>query len=173
MTYQPPPQPPQQPYPPQYQQPGPPPGPYGPPPMQPPAGWQPPPPEKASPRKLALIFGALGVVVVGLFVIGTLTKKTSAPESDGVSVQLTSCDMDSAGIASAKVGLTIKNGGDRERDVRVELEYRDSSGARIDTDTVYVRNVAAGDTVRHDETTLLDAPPSGQGRCVITSTVVS
>jgi hypothetical protein len=52
--------------------------------------------------------------------------------------------------------------------VTIGIEYRDSSGARIDTDTARVRNVAPGDTVRTEETTLLDAG-APTGRCQITS----
>ena len=55
----------------------------------------------------------------------------------------------------------------------LDLRYQPEADIDQGATTVYVRNVAAGDTVRRDETTLLDAPPSGQGRCVITSTVVS
>jgi hypothetical protein len=49
----------------------------------------------------------------------------------------------------------------------VKIEYRDGGGNRIDTDTAYVRNIAPGDTVRTDESTILDAVPAGSISCQI------
>ncbi|MGN9894712.1 hypothetical protein [Micromonospora sp. L31] len=50
----------------------------------------------------------------------------------------------------------------------LEVEYRDVSGARLDTDTAYVGSVPAGDTVRGEESTFLNASPgSGTITCKI------
>ena len=61
----------------------------------------------------------------------------------------------------------MKNNGDTTRSATVAVEYRDGDGARLDTDTVYVRSVAPGDTARSDESTFLDAEAVSV-RCVIT-----
>lgn len=137
-----------------------------------PPGFYPPPPP---PRKksfwsstggiLTIVFGAIALIVVlcgGLAVIGRVGDSKAMSKID---VQLTSC----GGTGSvATVGYSVTNNGDRARRVTLELEYRDASGARLDTDTAYVGSVPAGDTVRGEESTILNASESGTITCKVT-----
>lgn len=157
------------------------------PPAQPPAGQpypppyaQPvsPPPFYPPPKKksfwsstggvfaiLGMVFGGVILLCVGLAAVGLVSDRNAASKMD---VQITSCKFTGSEVLpSATVGYTVVNNGDSTRSVSIKIEYRDSSGARIDTDTAYVRDVKAGDTVRGEETTLLDAAPSGSGECVV------
>ncbi|MDH6466380.1 hypothetical protein M2302_006588 [Micromonospora sp. A200] len=80
-------------------------------------------------------------------------------------VQVTPC---SGTGSTATIGYTVKNNGSKARRVTLEVEYRDVSGARLDTDTAYVGSVPAGDTVRGEESTFLNASPgSGTITCKI------
>ena len=112
-----------------------------------------------------------GIIVLIVVVIGTLgvlagvLGERGAGSSD-ITVRITSCVL---GEVGGKVGLEVTNGSGRTRTVRIGLEYRDGSGARVDTDTATVRGVRPGETVRHDEPTLLNAAVTGQGECVVTS----
>jgi len=135
------------------------------------------PPAQAAKSKTAFWLRGPGIILVivavglALFGIVALTGglKAGTAADDDLSVTMTSCEFTgSDSLPSAKVGLTVTNNGDRTRSVTIGIEYRDSSGARIDTDTARVRNVAPGDTVRTEETTLLDAG-APTGRCQITS----
>ncbi|MFI2650218.1 hypothetical protein [Micromonospora fulviviridis] len=143
------------------------PGPYGPPPpphppIQGPPGFYPPPPPKKPSfwgstvgilTIIGICGGALLVICLGLVLIGGISDRNAASKID---VQLTSC----GGSGSvAKVGYSVTNNGDQARRVRLDIEYRDSSGARLDTDTAYVGSVPAHDTVRGEESTILNATP--------------
>ncbi|WP_280841636.1 FxLYD domain-containing protein [Micromonospora sp. A200] len=80
-------------------------------------------------------------------------------------MQVTPC---SGTGSTATIGYTVKNNGSKARRVTLEVEYRDVSGARLDTDTAYVGSVPAGDTVRGEESTFLNASPgSGTITCKI------
>lgn len=149
----------------------PPPPPY-PPVAGPPHGYYPPPPPvrksfwSSSGGILTIIgicFGALVVLCGGMAVIGRAGDNAALSKID---VQLTSC----GGTGSvAKVGYSVTNNGGQNRRVTIELEYRDSSGARLDTDTAYVGEVPAGDTVRGEESTILNATPAnGAVTCKVT-----
>lgn len=142
---------------------GPPPGAFYPP--------QPPPPRKGSfwgtsGGILLIVFGSiaiLGVVCVGLVTVGRISDSNSAKQID---VTLTSC----GGTGSvAKVGYTVTNNGGQARRVTLKLEYRDASGARLDTDTAYVGSVPAGDTVRGEESTILNATSDSTITCKVVS----
>lgn len=111
-----------------------------------------------------VVIVAVGLVLFAISALsGTLDTGKARAEAD-----VTSCEVGgSDSLPTGKVGLTVKNISDKTRSFSVDIEYRDSGGARIDTDTAYVRNVAPGDTVRTEESTLLDAPVSA-GTCVIT-----
>ncbi|MFI6332903.1 FxLYD domain-containing protein [Micromonospora chersina] len=100
------------------------------------------------------MLGSLAVVALlcgGLATIGALSNRQSLNHID---VQVTSCE--STGSV-AKVGFTVRNSGKQARRVTLDIEYRDAAGARLDTDTAYVGNVPAGDTVRGEESTILNA----------------
>ncbi|MEU5914203.1 FxLYD domain-containing protein [Micromonospora sp. NPDC047527] len=130
-----------------------------------PGGYYPPPtppPKKgsfwgSSVGILLIIFGSiaiLGVICGGLVLVGRISDSNAAKQID---VQLTSC----GGTGSvAKVGYTVTNNGSQARRVTLKLEYRDATGARLDTDTAYVGSVPAGDTVRGEESTILNATSS-------------
>ncbi len=151
------------------QHPGPP---YAPPPYppSPPGFYPPPPPQKKSFWRstggvLLIVFGSIGLVVLlcgGLATVGMISDRN---ELEKIDVQLTSC----GGTGSvAKVGYSVTNNGDTARRVTLDIEYRDSSGARLDTDTAYVGSVPAHDTVRGEESTILNATPdNGSISCKI------
>jgi hypothetical protein len=129
---------------------------YGPPPR---------PNQKTNWKLFSLIFTPLAALLV-LGVIGSLMQGPA--KSARFDVDIVSCKFEGADfLPSATVGLTVKNTGDATDDARISIEFRDSSGARVDTDTAYVRDVAPGDTVRTEEITMLDAPMTS-GRCVVT-----
>lgn len=117
---------------------------------------------------IILIVIAVGLALFGIYALtGGLAPKPAA--ADDLDVSITSCTFTGSDtLPSAKVGLTVTNNGSRTRSVSIGIEYRDSSGARIDTDTARVSSVKPGDTVRTEETTLLDAGTTS-GRCLITS----
>jgi hypothetical protein len=106
-----------------------------------------------------LLIGLLSVV------LGAVNPATPARQQ--LQVEITSCEFDGAdiGLPSATVGLQITNTGSTAKGARVEIEYRDGGGARVDTDTAYVKSIAPGDVARHEETTLLDAGVTSGGSC--------
>jgi hypothetical protein len=142
-----------------------------------PPGYVAPPPPKT--RKdfwlrgpgIVILFVAAGILIgVPLAIAGISTSPTGdAPAGSGFDVQVTSCEMTGDSLSSATVGLIVTNNQKRADSVRIEVEFRDGSGRRIDTDTAYIRDVAPGDTVKHEESTLLNATPTGRGTCQITS----
>jgi hypothetical protein len=144
---------------------------YGPPPGYPaPAG----PPVKPPNSKLVfwtsptgiicmlLIMGAVVAIIVGV------TNRLSGPASDNFEITVTSCDATAGPLSTAKVGFTIKNTSSTPRSATVQIEYRDGAGSRLDTDTAHVQTIQPGDTVRHDESTILDAEAAGAIQCAIT-----
>ncbi|MFI6266170.1 FxLYD domain-containing protein [Micromonospora sp. NPDC051006] len=137
----------------------------------PPPGFYPPPrpPQKkhflATPGGIFLVvFGTvalMGAICVGLVTVGRVSDNNAVKQLD---VQVTSC----TGTSSvATIGYTVKNNGNEDRRVTLKVEYRDSSGARLDTDTAYVGSVPAGDTVRGEESTVLNASPGSSITCKI------
>lgn len=148
--------------------------PYPPPPGQhpgyPPPGFYPPPPRKrgfwSSATGILTILG-LSIVAVVLFCGGlaAIGKVGDDRERSKIDARITSCG---GNEPVATVGYTVTNNGAKARRVRLDIEYRDSSGARIDTDTAYVGEVPAGDTVRGEESTILNAVPAdGRFSCEI------
>lgn len=137
--------------------------PLGPPPVQPPA-----PPSSRRDFWLKGPGVILVVIAVGLALFsisllsGVMDKKKISADA-----KVVSCSLGAASsLQTATVGISLTNTGDKTRSFTVDIEYRDGSGSRIDTDTAYVRDVAPGDTVRVDESTLLDATVSS-GTCEI------
>jgi hypothetical protein len=114
-----------------------------------------------------LIVVAVGLVLFGIAALGGGIY--GAPAKPAFKVAVTSCDSNgSADLPNATVGFTVTNTGKATRSARVEIEYRDDAGNRIDTDSSWVRDIAPGDTARSTESTLLDAPPDGGLSCAIT-----
>lgn len=143
-------------------QPPPAPAAYGPPPTPP---GPPAPPRKPSFWSTSagglVIAGAVIVAIMGAVAVGLLLRSQRRADLD---VTVVSCEFHGS---TATVGYTVQNTGDSAHDVTLKIEYRDGSGARIDTDTAYVRGVPPGDTVRGEESTFLDAPTTS-GRCLVT-----
>lgn len=115
---------------------------------------------------LTIVFGSLALVVVVVLCMPLGLIAMIGDRGDAVSkmeVRVTSCEVFGS---VAKVGFSVKNIGDMTRSATLKIEYRDSAGARLDTDTSYVRNVAPGETVRGEVSTILDAPTTS-GSCKI------
>lgn len=117
---------------------------------------------------IMLIIVAVGLVFVGIIALtgGLEPGSGSGSSASDVKVSVTSCEFSDSGMAT--VGITATNNGDRTQSVRVGIEYRDSAGARIDTDSTWVRDIPPGDTVRTEEVTMLDASATS-GKCAVTS----
>jgi hypothetical protein len=144
--------------------------PAGPWPPQPPpyAGQPQPAPPPANPRREFWLKGPgviVVVVAVGLVLFGITQVFSAVKPKPSADVTVVSCELGgSSSLPSATVGLQVRNTGKTTHTFAVRVEYRDGGGSRVDTDTAYARDVAPGDTVRVDETTLLDAAVSG-GTC--------
>jgi hypothetical protein len=109
------------------------------------------------------------VILGGLVVIiGGIGAQLAGPVADDFDVTVTSCEAADGSLPTAKVGFTIKNTSSTVQSAIVQIEYRDSAGNRVDTDRAVVRSIAPGDTVSREESTLLDAAPTGALRCAIT-----
>jgi hypothetical protein len=141
---------------------------YGPPPTAPVQPWKP------RTRKDFWLRGP-GLIILGVILavlisvpIALTGGLSSTPAGSGFDVKVLSCEMTGEVIDSATVGLQVTNTQKVADSVSVKVEYRDGSGRRIDTDTAYIRDVQPGDTVKHEETTLLNASVTGRGACVIT-----
>lgn len=140
-----------------------------------------PPPPPARSRKdwwlkgpgLIVLIAALGVPLGLLLVLGGGNTGAGTPDDirKQITVQVSDCEMSGAdGLNTAKVSLVVGNISQQTRSARIEIEYRDGNGRRLDTDTAYIRDIEPGDTVSHQESTILDGVPTGQGgTCAITS----
>jgi hypothetical protein len=121
---------------------------------------------------VAIVAG--GVLTLGLLLCGGLLALGVAGNNAAekkIDAKVTSCRQSDGPLATAHVGLEVHNGAATTRTIRVHVEYRDAAGKRIDIDTAVLRDVAAGDTVAHEEGTVLaiDTPVT----CAITGTDVS
>ncbi|MEV6633858.1 FxLYD domain-containing protein [Actinoplanes sp. NPDC051470] len=139
----------------------------------PPTGYPTPPPApKPKPTFWQTFPGAMtivGIVVAGIAVLFLLPMINPGPDGDDLDVNLTSCNASQFG--NARVGITVKNNSKQKVTAKIGIEFRDSAGARVDTDTAYVRDIAPGDTARSEELTNLDAS-SGSITCKLTSASV-
>lgn len=138
-------------YPPQYQQP------YAP---------VPPPVDRKREIRKALVIA--GVAIVACLVVFAVLW-FSAPQDKAGRFTLSACRVTSASLNVATASFTITNTTGSTQSATLAIEYRDATGAKLDTDTAYVRGIAPGDTVRRDEPTLLDGAPAGSITCAITS----
>lgn len=142
-------------------------------PQQVPYGYQPPPPARPVSPRLAFWTSGQGIVCIFLIagvavaVLVGIVNAVSGPAAKNFKAAVTSCEATGSTLPTATIGLTVTNTSDRVRSATVKVEYRDGAGNRIDTDTAYVRNIAPGDTARTEESTILDAAPSGTMRCEI------
>lgn len=138
------------------------------PPPPPPYGYPPPPapPRKGLPQWVLTLGIVLPLVLPVVFVVGMSALDSNRAPAE---VDMTSCTFEGGDtLPTGKLGYTLKNTSSSTRSYTLKIEYRDGSGNRVDTDTAFVRNVAAGDTVRAEEITLLDAPIRA-GQCRIVS----
>lgn len=111
-------------------------------------------------------FGLIIVAILGVVVYNTIRKgPVDLTGKSDFTVGVASCEA-SEGVAT--VGLVVTNRGKTTSSAAISIEYRDASGARIDTDTAYVRSIAPGDTARTTESTFLDAAPAGALTCAVT-----
>lgn len=112
---------------------------------------------------IIVLIVAGGLVLFGILALTGSFNATPA-KAKNFSVNVTDCSVTGR---TATIGVSVKNNGDTTRGATVAVEYRDGDGARLDTDTVYVRSIAPGDTARSDESTFLDAEAASV-RCVVT-----
>ena len=128
-------------------------------PYTPPAG----PPVKPPNSLLAFWRSSTGVAIA-LLILGALVvlglRLTGTPAADRYEVNVTGCTANSDGSV-ATIAFTVHNTGPAVADVAVDIEYRDGAGSRLDTDTARVRDLAAGDTARAEESTVLDGSAEG------------
>ncbi|MER7164480.1 FxLYD domain-containing protein [Micromonospora sp. NPDC000207] len=131
----------------------------------------PPPPRPTSWAKSTagiLTLTGIGCLALTMLICGGVIAAGAAMDRrglDDIDAQLTACEISTIGIG--KIGYTVTNNGSAARRVSLKLEYRDATGARVDTDTARVGEVPAGDTVRGEETTILNATPTGTVECKI------
>ena len=114
-------------------------------------------------RVIVVVATALAPVIIGGVLLITMVSR-SADRGEAVDVSLTGCTFTGS---TATVAFTVVNNGSRDQTVRLRWEYRDASGARVDTDSTRVE-VPAGDTVRDEESTILNADASS-GTCRLLS----
>ena len=122
--------------------------------------------QSSTPSFFTTLPGAIAIVAIiaAVAFLAWVGARSEKAEIAKIRVEVTSCAF--AG-STATVGLLIVNNGDAKRDVHIQVEYRDTGGARLDTDETTARAVAAGDTVRLEESTNLDAPAK-DGTCTVT-----
>ncbi len=142
---------------------------YGPPP-----GYAPGPPIKPPNPKLVFwtslpgIISLLAIMVGVVVVLSVASDLISGPAAKKFDITVTSCKATTGSLSTATVGFTVKNVSDQARGATVKIEYRDGSGARLDTDTVRVPSLRPGGTARYDESTILDGEASGEIDCSVT-----
>jgi hypothetical protein len=123
----------------------------------------PPSPRPAKQNFWTTLPGAVTIVIVlALLAVSVWSgAKQSRARTAKMLVEVTSCDFTGA---TAKVALTVHNSGSTKRSAQVSIEFRDVAGTRIDTGSATAREVAPGDTVHVEESTLLDVP-TRSGTC--------
>lgn len=140
--------------------PGPPPGFVPPAPTRKPHWWR----DAGTGGRVAIVGGAIGILLIAsLAVVTSLGVKLGGGLPDGVTFDVVGCEYSGDTLPAVTAEFTATNSSGRDHRLKIRWEYRDSSGALIDTDTSYV-TVPAGDTIRDSETTLLPVAASG-GKC--------
>jgi hypothetical protein len=108
--------------------------------------------------------GALTIIgLIAVVTVIVLLRSSQDPPPPLV-VEVSSCIFEGSAV---KVGLAVRNTGTESRPAHVEVEYRDSNGKKVGTDSGTTRPVAPGETVRITESAALDTPLSS-GTCEIT-----
>jgi hypothetical protein len=94
------------------------------------------------------------IVVGGLILFVGYSLLPAVSPGPKYSARVVDCALDGR---NAVASIELTNRGGSERTFEILIEYRDSGGARVDTDTAYAFNVPPGETVRLDESTHLNA----------------
>lgn len=113
------------------------------------------------------IIALLAIAFVCTLALAGIINRLQGPTSDRFDLTVTSCSATTGTLPTATVGFTITNTSSQAHSATVGIQYRDGSGARLDTDTAYVTSIRPGETVRRDETTILDGVPSGELDCQV------
>lgn len=118
--------------------------------------------------RLAVIIGAIFLVLGTVIAVGLtayIANHRQQISGNGFEVTVMSCHVDDGGwLPMAKVTYTVKNAAATARPATIRIEYRDGGGVLLDTDTAVTGPVPAGDTIRGEESTQLNAA-GPLGRC--------
>jgi hypothetical protein len=108
---------------------------------------------------IVIVAGGLALAGAG----GVFSEGSAAVDPGAKAVaKVISCQLPSTESHTAVVGIEVVSRSSTTETFRIDVEYRDDQGRRVDTDTAYARNVPPGDRVLLDEWTVLDAAmPSG------------
>ncbi|MBU2670473.1 hypothetical protein KOI35_43930 [Actinoplanes bogorensis] len=107
------------------------------------------------------------LVIAGVIAGATFVATIFAAEP--AEVRVLSCTSDDAGFFTpATARMSVKNTSSSTKSFTISIEYRDSTGDRIDIDRTRVRDVRPGDTVKVEESTMLDSAPVGALSCTAT-----
>lgn len=137
------------------------PQPWTPPPARPPTFW-------STTKGQWTIAGIVVGSILLAFAAVWIWIDVQARHARDLDVDVTACEFSAGSLPMGTIELTVHNKSDEERLATITVEYRDSSGNRVDTDTARV-TVPAGDTVKTRESTILDAPVTGAAECGVTS----
>jgi uncharacterized protein (TIGR02588 family) len=105
-------------------------------------------------QAVLIICAILVPVIAGVLIVATYANRAAA---GSIKVDVTSCTLTTNQLA--EVAFTAENTSGRAKTVRLRWEYRDGGGALVDTDSTSV-TIPAGDTVRGEESTFLNAKVS-------------
>ena len=98
--------------------------------------------------------GKWALAVAAVVVLGVLAYFFWPSTGSGFDVKVTKCQ--STGSV-ATVGLSVHNNGSSTQTATIRVEYHDKAGKLIDSDTVLVHDIGAGDTKAAEQSTILDA----------------
>lgn len=127
------------------------------------------PPKKPFWNAQTIVVVVLGAIFLTCGVLYKTGSSASREAARSMKVTVTGCRTSGASLPAATIEFTVTNSGSTARGATLAVEYRDESGARIDTDTARVQTIAPGDTAKGSETTILDAQVFGAITCKITN----
>lgn len=114
------------------------------------------------------LLGWLIVVLVTLGAIGGGLGAVGSGDPKRGDVKVTGCELGSSTLLpSADVTVTVTNSSGQSRSYWIDFEIRDTSGARVGSNSIYVERLNSGSKAIKEGTAILDAPASS-GSCVIT-----
>lgn len=104
-------------------------------------------------------------IIVWIGLSSYLKSHRERISENGFEVVAQSCSVDSGGmLPMAKLVYTVKNTAATARKATIQIEYRDGDGNLLDTDTAVTGPIPAGDSIRAEESTQLNAAAPG-GKC--------